>query len=303
MKNNDNLLALDNIRIKDKIIKFIRRYVIKLKKDGTLVGLSGGLDSCIVLRLCVDAVGSENVRAVILPERDSDPVNLRDAKKFALSLSVPYTVKKISPLLWWLGVYRLYPPSFLFPRTIQARFVKKQRRKISDELGEDIFIANLEGGRHRELNKGMAFYRIKHRIRSSILFYYAELNNLLMVGTSNKSEWLTGFFVKYGDNIADIMPLSSLYKTQVKSLAGFIGIDSHIIEKPPSPDLIPGIVDEEMLKMPYYRLDHILYGIEHNYDDNNIARISDASIEEIDRVRMIINKSEYLRSWPVTKVL
>jgi len=298
-REDDRLIKTDKNKVINNIIDFIRRYAIDLKKDGALIGLSGGLDSCITLKLCVEALGRDNVLAVILPERDSDPSHMKDAREFAESLSVKYTVKKISPVLWWLGVYRLYPPAFLFPRRIQEKFVLKQREKLSNTIGKDLYEANLEGTKNKDLNKGLAFYRIKHRIRSSILFYYSELYNLLLVGTSNKSEWLTGFFVKYGDGIADIMPLISLFKTQVIDIALDLNIDRHIIQKSPSPDLIPGITDRDMLKLSYKKLDLILAGIEQNITEDDISRISGASAEEIARVRFLIDKSENLRTWPI----
>ncbi|MCK5566641.1 MAG: NAD(+) synthase [Actinomycetia bacterium] len=300
MARDDNrLIKTDKNKVINNIIDFIRRYAIDLKKDGALIGLSGGLDSCVALKLCVEALGRDNVMAVILPERDSDPSHMKDAREFAESLSVKYIVKKISPVLWWLGVYSLYPPAFLFPRRVQERFVLKQREKLSNVIGKDLYAANLEGTKNREFNKGLAFYRIKHRIRSSVLFYYSELYNLLLVGTSNKSEWLTGFFVKYGDGIADIMPLISLFKTQVIDLALDLNIDRHIIQKSPSPDLIPGITDRDMLKLSYEKLDLILAGIEQNITEDAIKRVSGASAKEIERVRFLINKSENLRTWPI----
>ena len=299
LNKEERLIATDIEKTVNDIIDFIRRYAIDLSKNGALVGLSGGLDSCVTLKLCIEALGRDNVMAVILPERDSDPSQMRDAKDFANSLSIKYTVKRISPILWWLGVYRLYPPTFLFSRSMQGKFVKGERNKLSKTIGKDLYLANLEGDNNKELNKGIAFYRIKHRIRSSILFYYSELYNYLLVGTSNKSEWLTGFFVKYGDGVADIMPLLSLYKTQVNDIASYLNIDSHLISKPPSPDLIPGITDSDMLKMSYAKLDLVLAGLEKNITEENISTISGANTEEIERVRSMIAKSEYLRTWPI----
>jgi len=293
------LLHIDAGKTKDKIINFIRRYVLELNRDGALVGLSGGLDSCLVLRLCVEALGSKNVRAIIIPERDSDPSHIRDARRFAELLSVKNTVKSISPFLWWLGAYRLYPPAFLFSKKTQARFVKNRSGKISKKLGKDIFMANLENEKDCELCRGKAFYRIKHRLRSSILFYYSELNNLLLAGTSNKSEILTGFFVKYGDNIADIMPISFLYKTQVRALARSMDIGNNIIDKAPSPDLIPGVEDEDMLGLTYEKLDPILAGIEHSCDDLQIIEDYGVSQKEVERVKKLMSVSEYLRAGPV----
>lgn len=299
MKDNSNLLNINLEATSNKIQQFIRKYVIELRKDGTVIGLSGGIDSCLVLKLCVEALGKENVISVIMPERDSDKKNMSDAIKFAKKLGVKYVYKKITPILQQIGIYNLYPPTFLFKRSIIERFVREKRRKISERLKEDTYIVNLEGNSDPELCKGLAYYRIKHRLRSVILFYYSELKNYLYVGCSNKSEWLTGYFVKYGDNIADIMPIISLYKTQVSNLAKYLDLPSCILEKSPSPDLIPGILDEDMLGMSYRKLDLILFGIENNYTTSKIIEISGATKHDIQRVKKIINKSEYLRTWPI----
>jgi NAD+ synthase len=280
----------------EKIVEFIRRHTIELCRDGAVVGLSGGIDSCLVLKLCVQALGKDRVIAVILPERDSNHTNIRDAVEFAKELGVKYIYKRLTIILSLIGIYKLYPPTFLVKRSFIERFISKKRKEISDKVGKDIFIANLEGSSDKELCKGRAFYKVKHRLRSAILFYYSELNNYLLVGCSNKSEWLTGFFVKYGDSIADIMPIMSLYKTQVFRLAKFINMPDHILKKAPSPDLIPGIVDEEVLGLTYRKLDLILSCMEAN---DKIIKIYNFSEGDINRVREIVKKSEYLRKWPI----
>ena len=224
---------------------------------------------------------------------------MSDAIQFSKKLGVRYIYRKITPILWLIGIYNLYPPSFLFKRSTVEEFVKKRRNKISERLKKDTYMVNLEGDSDPELCKGLAYYRIKHRLRSVILFYYSELKNYLYVGCSNKSEWLTGYFVKYGDSIADIMPIVSLYKTQVFSLAKYLNLPSHILEKSPSPDLIPGIIDEDMIGIPYAKLDLILFGIENNYALDKIIKISKATKYDIQRVQKIISKSEYLRTWPI----
>jgi len=177
--------------------------------------------------------------------------------------------------------------------------VHKKRKDLSARLKKDIFIANLEGGADRELSKGIAFYRIKHRIRSTILFYYSELNNYLFAGCANKSEWLTGFFVKYGDSIADIMPIISLYKTQVFELSRYLKIPDYILEKAPSPDLLPGLVDEAVLGISYKKLDLILDCFEKGLSTDEIINISGATEEEVKRISLYTEKSGYLRKWPI----
>jgi len=299
MTDKEDILEIDTEITLEKIVEFIRRHTIELCRDGAVVGLSGGIDSCLVLKLCVQALGKDRVIAVILPERDSRSANIRDAVEFAKELGVKYIYKRLTIILSLIGIYKLYPPTFLIKRSVIERFISRKRKEISDIVGKDIFIANLEGSSNKELCKGRAFYKVKHRLRSAILFYYSELNNYLLAGCSNKSEWLTGFFVKYGDSIADIMPIMSLYKTQVFGLAKFINIPDHILKKAPSPDLIPGIVDEEVLGLTYRKLDLILSCMEHGYANDKIIKIYNYSEGDINRVREIVKKSEYLRKWPI----
>ncbi|MDP3012324.1 MAG: NAD(+) synthase [Candidatus Hydromicrobium sp.] len=196
-----------------------------------------------------EAIGRDNALAVILPERDSNSKNIKDAVRFARELKIRYINKKITLILSLIGIYRMYLPSILFKKSIVERYITKKRESISKSLGKNLYIPNLTGSSNKELCKGLAYYRIKHRIRSALLFYYVELNNYLFVGCANKSEWLTGFFVKYGDGIADIMPLISLYKTQVFAMADYLKLPDYIISKAPSPDLLPGIYKNLLLDL------------------------------------------------------
>jgi len=99
---------------------------------------------------------------------------------------------------------------------------------------------------------------LKARIRMCVLYYYANLLNLLVIGTGNKTEILLGYTTKYGDAAADILPLGALYKTQVLELAKHLGIPEHIIKKPPSAGLWKGQTDEEELGISYELADSIL---------------------------------------------
>ncbi len=300
METGQDFISLNSKRVTENIENFIRSYTLSLNRDGTVVGLSGGLDSSLILKLCTSALGPKRVMAIILPERDSSRENIRDAINYAKKLRVKYLVKKITLPLWSIGVYNLFPPTFLFRRNVIENYVRRKKESISNSLGKDPFMVNLEGTKDKEMAKGIAYYRIKHRIRSAILFYYSELHNYLYVGAANKSEWLTGFFVKYGDSIADIQPILNLYKTQILEIARHIGLPGHLIKKPPSPDLMPGLNDKDFIKLPYKSLDLILAGLENNYTYHHIAEISDTSIGEVKRVEKIMNKSEWLRLQPIS---
>jgi len=294
------LLCINAPQVCSKIEQFIRSYALSLDRDGAVVGLSGGLDSSVVLKLCVNALGKERVTAVMLPERDSDSKHVSDAIGLCRQLGVGYVLKKITLPLWVLGVYRLFPPAFLFRKATVRKFVKREWKKATGRLHRDLYMVYLEGSRDPRMARSLAYLRIKNRLRASVLFYYSELNNCLLVGTANKSEWLTGFFVKYGDSIADIMPLSSLYKTQVAGIAKYLDIPEKIIQKEPSPDLAGGLTDKDILHLSYNQLDVVLAGIENNLTFDRIAEIAGATIKDVQRVSDIIYKSEWLRQPPAS---
>ena len=108
-----------------------------------------------------------------------------------------------------------------------------------------------------EQNK-IAAMNTKARIRANILYNYANANNALVIGTSNKSEIMLGYFTKYGDGAVDIEVIGSLYKTQVYELAKFLKLPKEIIEKQPTAELYHGHTDEAELGASYKEIDKIL---------------------------------------------
>ncbi len=99
---------------------------------------------------------------------------------------------------------------------------------------------------------------LKTRLRMIILYYYANLKNLMVCGTGNKSEILLGYFTKYGDGASDVLPLGDLYKYQVRELAREIGIPEKVIGKTPSAGLWPGQTDEGEIGFSYQDIDSTL---------------------------------------------
>ncbi len=293
------MLTLDNQLACSKIEQFIRGYAISLDRKGAVVGLSGGLDSSVVLKLCANSLGNKRAKAVLLPDRDSDRTHINDAVYLCRQLGISYILKKISLPLWLMGAYRHFPPAFLFPRSAIEKYVKKEWEQSAVRLQRDPYLVNLRQTSDPRMARSLAYIRIKNRLRAAILFYYAEINNYLLVGTANKSELLTGFFVKYGDNIADIMPISGLYKTQVKSIAKHLDIPERIINKEPSPDLAGGLTDQDILSLPYWQLDIILAGIENNFSFDLISEIAQTTVGDVERISDIIHESEWLRQPPI----
>lgn len=102
---------------------------------------------------------------------------------------------------------------------------------------------------------------LRARIRANILYYYANAKNYLVLGSSDKSEYLIGYFTKYGDGASDLAPISSLYKLQVRELAKSLGVPQNIIEKKSSPHLWKEHEAEKELGASYEDIDSILYCI------------------------------------------
>jgi NAD+ synthase len=173
----------------------------------------------------------------------------------------------------------------------------------AEALGEMPFRAGLLGTRDLGEDKnlidtGNAYSRVKHRVRMATLYYYADLENRLVLGSTDKSKASTGFVVKWGDNVADIEPLLPLYKTQVRQLARYLGVSEKIMDKAPSPDLIPGIVDGLALGMDYDTLDRILWGLEQGWAEETIVeamRVTPAQVQHVEEMR---RRSEHMRTLP-----
>jgi len=117
-----------------------------------------------------------------------------------------------------------------------------------------------------------------------------------VVGCANRTEYLIGFFVKFGcDHAADIMPLLNLYKSQVVMLAEYLKIPKTIVTKAFSPDVLPGIEDEEALGIPYRKLDLVLLGLEKDYPISKIMAEVEVSEEEIKKIKRLLEMSRHLR--------
>jgi NAD+ synthase len=143
------------------------------------------------------------------------------------------------------------------------------------------------------------FANIKARARMILLFTHANQNNLLVCGTSNKSEMLVGYFTKYGDGGVDIQPIGDLYKTQIFQLAKHLGIPKPIIAKPPTAGLWIGQTDEGELKMKYETLDQILLGLECKLPTPSIMRDAHATKAQVERIRKMRAHCQHKRRFPL----
>ena len=136
------------------------------------------------------------------------------------------------------------------------------------------------------------------RCRMAILYNIARRNGRIVVGTSNLSERMMGYFTKYGDGACDISPLAGLYKTQVRQLASFIGVPCDIISKPPSAGFWEGQTDEEEMGISYTDLDKVLCGIDSGMDDGTIAYCTGVSGDKVAEIRNTVDRTSHKRSMP-----
>ena len=139
----------------------------------------------------------------------------------------------------------------------------------------------------------------------SMLYYHAEANHFAVVGTPNKHEVKQGFFVKYGDGGADVMPIGHLYKTQVYELAEFLGIPKEIINRTPTTDTYTAEQTQEdfFYQLPFETMDILWYGWENGFTAEEVAKETGYSAEEISNVFTSFERkmktTEYLRMPPV----
>ena len=280
----------------DIAVEFIRKKVKEMERNGVIFGISGGVDSACIAGLCALALPKKRILGLLLPEKHSSPSTLEDSKMVAERFGINTKTIDITSILEVIGSYKLIPQPLTRNRKLSENIIKWGYRSIP--RGKKPFSQHLLGVKNGVYRAPTAYYRIKHRIRMVLLYYYAEQFNYLVVGTSNRSEELTGFFVKYGDSAADIMPILSLYKSEVFQLAKYLGVPDKIIEKAPSPDLIPGITDELALGMRYSIIDKILKGIDEGKGVKEIAKALNMKTPDIKYVVELIKKSTHMREPP-----
>ena len=298
MNFNTDILRLNCSDEVERLCAFIRKQVSEMKRDGAVIGISGGVDSAVCSTLCLQALGQENVLGVFLPEKESNPVYEKFASHHANQIGLNTTTINITATLEGFGTYRRrdqvikeifpeyndqYKSKIILPPDLLAKDAFNYfTLKIMDSQG-NIKTARLN---NRSLRGIVAATNTKQITRMMHLNYLADLNNYLVCGTTNRTEYIQGFFVKYGDGGVDVEPIAHLYKMQVYQLAKFLKINPEIIEGSPSPDTFSfPVTDEEMyFRIPYNILDLLLYAWE---NQTPIAEISTAMNLTEDQIRRV----------------
>lgn len=259
----DYLVAEKNIsEIHDALILGIRDYFRKMGFSKAILGSSGGIDSAVTLALACEALGKENVRAILMPSHYSTTHSVQDAVQLSKNLGNPYDIVPIKDIY----------DSFL--ATLQPIF--------------------------KNSPFGIAEENIQSRSRGNLLMAIANKFGYILLNTSNKSELSTGYGTLYGDMAGGLSVLGDVYKMQVYALAKFINRDReiipvNIITKAPSAELRPDQKDSDSLP-EYDILDKILYQyIERRQGPKEIVALG---IDEnlVKRVLKLVNTNEYKRN-------
>ncbi|MEM2080697.1 MAG: NAD+ synthase [Candidatus Bathyarchaeia archaeon] len=260
MKLTPTRLELNLPEVEKKICRFIKEYIENAGASGIVLGLSGGIDSNTVAALSSLAIGGDKVIGLILPEKETyNTKDIDDAKFVAEKFGLKTQICDITSALE--SFYKTIP--------------------IFDP--ED------------RLCKG----NIKARVRMIYLYYYANKRNMIVCGSSDKSETMMGYFTKWGDAAADIAPIMDLYKTQVRKLAEHVGIPARLAAKPSTPALWPNQLAETELGIKYETLDLVLYGLEHFMATEEIAEQLGVRKEIIEKVKNRWLAVEHKRRLPL----
>ncbi len=277
------------------------------KKNGILMGLSGGVDSAVLAAITVRAVRPEKVHTEFLYDRDSDKTSENKARLVAEHLGLKLEVQDISPEMRRQGIYS---PMIMHLVTWSRRFNRMIQHIYCLMFGENPFMSTLkEGCGELERNPLKRFvynltvrhfvagFNARHRHRRKILEQRAQAENLLLIGAANRSEALVGWFVNDGIDDLYYQPLIGLYKSQVWQLARYLGLPDEICNQIPSPDMMLGITDEFSIGIPYRTLDIIFHGLEQGLDKAEIMAMGPAE-EQISLALELNRLSAWKRQSP-----
>jgi NAD+ synthase len=268
-----------------------------VKRQGAVVGLSGGIDSSVTAALAARALGTERVLGLEMPERHSAEESLQFSGSLAASLNIDTVREDISGILESVGFYQRYDCAV---RMVVPEYREGWKSKIvisgigqAPVLNAFYLVAQSPAGAisrtrlpFKPYLEIVAATNFKQRIRKMLEYYHADRLNFAVAGTPNRLEYDQGFFVKLGDGAADIKPIAHLYKSQVYQLAEYLGVPEQIRKRKPTTDtysLAQG-QDEFYFALPYDKMDLCLFGKNHGIAAESVAAAIELQPEQVEMV-------------------
>ncbi len=312
-----DLLTLDLESSARAIQEKLKEQVLGvLRRKGVVVGLSGGIDSSVVMALSARALGPERVLGLFMPERDSSGDSLRLGQLLAQTFGVPTVNEDIGPAAEAIGCYRRQVDAIrqVFPDYGDGWKCKLTLPSILDSDRLPVFSLTVEtpAGEVRSSRMPPAAYlqlvaatNFKQRLRKTMEYYHADRLAYVVAGTPNRLEYDQGFFVKQGDGAADVKPIAHLYKTQVYALAAHLGVPDEICRRPPTTDTfsMSQTQEEFYFSLPYQKMDICLCGMNHGMSPEEIAPELGLTPDQVKRVYTDIEKkrkaTRYLHTAPM----
>ena len=299
MKFTKESINIDPVKETAEITSKLKENVTKkLKKRGAVVGISGGIDSSVVLALCAKTFGPERVLGIMMPENDSNPDSLELAKKLSLKFNTKYVVENMTEAVSGFGCYKRRDEAIknVFPEfniSYKAKIILPTNLLEKESL--NVFHLTIIAPDGTEKSERMplkeylqivAASNFKQRSRMSMLYYHAEARNYAVIGTGNKNEHEQGFFVKYGDGGADIKPIAHLFKTQVFQLADYLEVPNEIRKRIPTTDTYSAEQTQEefFFRVPFDILDRIWFGWEQGVPSKQIAKALELTEENVETI-------------------
>jgi len=319
MSMHRRVLDIDAAAETDRIVAWLRENMRGLHRSGAVLGISGGIDSSVCLALCVKAFGPDRVVALLLPEKDSDPVSEELARMLAAHYGVQPVLEVITPALDGYACYERRDAAIarIFPE-FDARLGYKAKIVLPPGLLDhgtlniySLTIVTPEGQEKTvrlppsEFAQIVAASNFKQRTRTAMLYYHAELRNFAVIGTPNKNEHDQGFFVKHGDGGVDLKPIVHLYKTQVYQLARHLDVPDVIQQRTPTSDTYsaPATQEEFFFRMPFDLMDLLWYAQEQHISPEETALALDMTPSQVknafDDFTRKTRSTHYLRTPPL----